>query len=106
MIGWARPFRFTPLPFGSFLFPFHLLRGSLVYPRLTSDCLCSHFSFPRLPPHATMLSVLVSLIWSLLNSLLYGLSFLATLQLNLSILSTYLLTLQTIQKSSTILTPK
>ena len=44
---------------------------------------------------ATMLSVLVSLIWSLLNSLLYGLNFLATLQLNLSVLYTYLLTLQT-----------
>src|SRR6201990_1367408 len=55
---------------------------------------------------ATMLSVLVFLIWSLLNSLLYGLNFLATLQLNLSVLSTYLLTLQTIQNSSTILTPK
>src|SRR6201990_748127 len=55
---------------------------------------------------ATMLSVLVFLIWSLLNSLLYGFNFLATLQLNLSVLSTYLLTLQTIQNSSTILTPK
>src|SRR6201990_1426509 len=55
---------------------------------------------------AMMFSVLVSLIWSLLNSLLYGLNFLATLQLNSFVLSTYLLTLLTIQNSSNILTPK
>ena len=36
----------------------------------------------------------------------YGLNFLATRQLNLSALSTYLLTLQTFQNSSTILTSK
>src|ERR1700755_3026302 len=49
--GWARPSPFTPLPFGSLLFSFHLLRGSLVYPRLTWECLCSHFSIPQLPSH-------------------------------------------------------
>src|ERR1700755_3547977 len=51
VIGWTRPSRFTPLPFGSFLFAFHLLRGSLVYPRPTWECLCSHFSFPKLHSH-------------------------------------------------------
>src|ERR1700755_643843 len=51
VIGWARPFPFAPLPFGSLLFAFHLLRGSLVYPRPTWECLCSHFSFPQLPSH-------------------------------------------------------
>src|SRR6201990_3523915 len=51
LIGWARPSPFTPLPFGSLLFAFHLLRRSLVYPRPTWECLCSHFSFPQLPSH-------------------------------------------------------
>src|ERR1700755_729713 len=55
---------------------------------------------------ATMLSVLVSLILSLLNAQLNGSNLLAILQLNSFVLSTYLLTLQTIQNSSTILTPK
>src|SRR6201990_1690555 len=43
VIGWVTPFRFTPLPFGLFLFAFHLLRGSLVYLRLILECLCSHY---------------------------------------------------------------
>src|ERR1044072_9258342 len=51
VIGGARPSPFTPLPFGSLLFAFHLLRGSLVYPRPTWECLCSHFSFPQLTSH-------------------------------------------------------
>src|SRR6201990_3728003 len=45
-----------------------------------------------------MLFALVSLIWSLLNSLLYGLSSLAILLLNLFVLSIYLLILLTIKK--------
>src|ERR1044072_630257 len=49
VIGWARPSPFTPLPFGSLLFAFHLLRGSLVDPRPTWARLCSHFSFPQPP---------------------------------------------------------
>src|ERR1700755_180770 len=51
VIGWARPSPFAPLPFGSLLFAFHLLRGSLVYPRPTWECLCSHLSFPQLSSH-------------------------------------------------------
>src|SRR6201990_1347100 len=51
VIGWARPSPFVPLPFGSLLFAFHLLRGSLVYPRPTWECLCSHFSFPQPSSH-------------------------------------------------------
>ena len=55
-------------------------------------------------PHmcATMLFALVSIIWSLLNFLPYGLSSLAILLLNLFVLSIYLLILLTIINSSTI----
>src|SRR6201990_196956 len=54
VIGWVTPFRFTPLPFGLFLFAFHLLRGSLVYLRLILECLCSHYlstPFLHMFPH-------------------------------------------------------
>src|ERR1700755_395514 len=55
---------------------------------------------------AMMLFALVSLIWNLLNSLLYGLSSLAILLLNLFVLFIYLLIILTIQNFSTIQTPK
>ena len=51
---------------------------------------------------ATMLFALVSLIWSLLHFLPYGLSSLAIILLNLFVLSFYLLILLTFLNSSTI----
>ena len=51
---------------------------------------------------STMLFALVSLIWSLLNSLLYGLSSLAILLLNLFVVSIYILILRNVKKNSTI----